>query len=180
MTEWRDIPGYEGHYQVSDDGQVKSLARTYVTRGGVTKPIRERILRAAVPPRDPYPRVVLRDPAGHARTRKIHQLVASAFHGPSPFVSAHVCHNDGDSTNNHPDNLRWDTCSENGRDTVRHGRNYNSKKTHCSVGHEYTPENTIWRKPARGRRGDGFRICRACSSEWNRRWYLKKKARAAA
>ena len=43
--EWRDIPGYESLYQVSNQGRVKSLARTRRTKGGVFAFHKERILK---------------------------------------------------------------------------------------------------------------------------------------
>ena len=49
-----------------------------------------------------------------------HRLVALAWIGPQP-EGMEVCHNDGDSSNSHVDNLRWDTHRENMLDGVRHG-----------------------------------------------------------
>ena len=44
---------------------------------------------------------------------------------------------DGDPANNRPSNLRYDTPSENGYDTVRHGHHRGASATHCKRGHEF-------------------------------------------
>lgn len=51
-------------------------------------------------------------PSGQ-RTRKVHQLVCEAFHGPKPFPEAVVIHKDEDAHNNTPMNLKWGTQKEN-------------------------------------------------------------------
>jgi len=61
-------------------------------------------------------RIVLvkaRDKPSRQRTRKVHQLVCEAFHGPRPFAGAVVIHKDEDSHNNRPENLKWGTQKEN-------------------------------------------------------------------
>ena len=120
-TEWKDIPGYEGRYQASTDGQIRSVDRCVrvVAHGKEAKRlVRGRILKAA-----PY------CPAGHlsvvlghhANGSPVHQLVALTFMGPRP-EGMDVCHNDGDPTNNAVSNLRYDTRSENNRDITRQGK----------------------------------------------------------
>lgn len=47
------------------------------------------------------------------KTRKVHQLVCEAFHGPKPFPEAVVIHLDEDGHNNRPENLKWGTQKEN-------------------------------------------------------------------
>lgn len=54
-------------------------------------------------------------------TRTVHQLVAEAFIGPRPDRHD-CCHNDGNPSNNHYSNLRWDTRKNNVADTYKHGR----------------------------------------------------------
>lgn len=55
-----------------------------------------------------------------------------------------------------PKHLSQGTYGDNLRDMTSKGRNFQSKKTHCKNGHEFTPENTLPRK-------DGVRRCKACS-----------------
>ena len=98
MEEWRDIPGYEGEYQVSDMGQVLGQ-RGQVLRFGVH--------------RDGYLQVKLCT-RGAASTKLVHRLVALVF---VPSVEGHleVDHIDGVKTNNAVSNLRWSTRSKNMR-----------------------------------------------------------------
>jgi hypothetical protein len=124
MENWQDIPGYEGIYQISDLGRVKSLSR--VDCNG--RPIRERIRKAK--PR-PYPAVtLLKD--GVSETRRVHRMVLEAFVGPRPD-GTECRHLNGEKLDNRLVNLAWGTPEENTADTVKHGarvvgeRTYNAK-----------------------------------------------------
>lgn len=119
--EWRNVPGYEGMYQISSFGRVKSLARTFpAKRKGVQTEVRmpERILTPYLTAG--YPSVALCR-AGKQRTTYIHQLVCEAWHGPRP-EGHDVAHYDGDKANSRPHNLRWATRHENILDKNRHGK----------------------------------------------------------
>ena len=123
MTEiWKDIPGYEGSYQVSNLGRVKSLPRIVerCERSGrsVRQPIRERILRPGVNKRG-YWYVVLRS-GGRSVTRELHTLVALAFLGPRPNPAAQVRHLDGARSNCKAENLCYGTPSENQLDLYQY------------------------------------------------------------
>lgn len=115
--EWRAIPGWEGYYEASDQGKVRSLDRTIQTRTS-SRFLRGKVLR----PRrhkNGYLFVVLcRDcvPA----TCTIHGLVLSAFVGERP-AGLETRHLDGDQLNNNISNLCYGTAQENGYDRVRHG-----------------------------------------------------------
>ena len=98
---WKDIAGYEGVYQISSYGRVKSLARRL--RNGYS--IRSRFMRCSLRPRHKTLKVNLsRD--NTAKTFDVHLLVLRAFAGDaeSGYVAHHV---DGDKMNNHLDNLEW-------------------------------------------------------------------------
>lgn len=112
---WRPVVGYEGLYEVSSHGRVKSLARKRNTGRGI-RTVRERILRAKP---GLYPTVTLRH-CGDPKTHYVHDLVLRAFIGPPPS-GFEACHGDGDKWNCRLTNLRWDTPSGNHRDRVRHG-----------------------------------------------------------
>lgn len=139
---WRQIAGYEGLYDVSNLGRVRSWSR--FKQGDVLRPI---------PNRQGYLSVALQA-AGQAKYRKIHQLVLEEFVGPRPdrHVGRHL---DGNHVNNVLANLAWGTYSENMADCLRHGTHHEARKTHCPAGHEYSPENTIGRS-------NGKRDCLAC------------------
>lgn len=98
MEVWKDVAGYEGLYQVSNFGRVKSLN---YARQGASRIIRQR-QRANL-----YMNVDLHK-NGHADTRFVHRLVASAFvKNPCPDIYNDVNHIDGDKTNNVASNLEW-------------------------------------------------------------------------
>lgn len=151
--QWRPVVGYEGVYEVSDAGRVRSLPRSVRGRNESLVP-RPGVELARTPDRDGYAHVVLS--VGNAqRTRKVCVLVLEAFAGAKP-AGLEACHNDGDKTNDSIANLRWDTRSENALDRVRHGTHNMARRTRCPQGHNYSPENT-------GLRNDGSRWCRACN-----------------
>lgn len=122
--EWRDVAGYEGRYQMSNLGRVKSLARQVEhvcsrTRNYV-KCYPELILQQ-VPNDGGYLTVNLHNKRGD--TRLVHHLVLSAFVGPRPgsHLDLDGCHNDGNKENNRSNNLRWDTRTNNEADKIEHG-----------------------------------------------------------
>ena len=166
MSAWRSVVGYEGIYEVSDSGEVRSLPRTHVTRSGIQRHVSGRMLRPGVA--RGYKLVSLyRENVGQTRT--IHRLVMAAFVGPLPEGMA-TRHLNGNALDNHLSNLAYGTFSENESDSIAHGTHFQASKTHCKQGHEFTPENTI--------KTDTQRRCRACTSEWARRRYLRKKVAA--
>ncbi|MBP0440696.1 NUMOD4 domain-containing protein [Tianweitania sediminis] len=118
--EWRSAVGYEGFYEVSSFGRVRSVDRV-VTRtvGGVPRPYRckGRIRSLA---RDATGRLSLNICVdGQDETRRVHTLVAEAFLGPRP-VGLVTCHCDGDLDNNSVRNLRYDTPAGNSHDALEH------------------------------------------------------------
>lgn len=118
MTEWRPVVGYEGSYEVSDEGDVRSVARVIVRSNGAEQSVRPRELKKH-PDRRGYHLVSLtRD---HRPVhRRVHRLVLEAFAGPCP-EGYEGLHGDGDMYNNHLSNLRWGTRTENVHDSMRHG-----------------------------------------------------------
>ena len=108
MEEWKDIEGYEGRYQVSNTGKVKSLERTVWNSGrGYYRTVPEKILKA-YPDRYGYLYVVLcKD--GKDKKGKIHRLVAQAFL-PNTSNLPDVNHKDENKQNNYVENLEW--CSK--------------------------------------------------------------------
>lgn len=165
MTEterWRPIPGYEGAYEASDQGRIRSLSRVTDRgrrwRGKIMSPSQMR---------NGYWVVTLWR-AGHQRTALVHRLVLSAFEGASQGAEGR--HVDGDQNNNRLDNLAWGTHSDNQFDQVAHGTHHHASKTHCKNGHAFTPENTYY-YPDRV-----HRACRVCRANWVKNF----KARNAA
>lgn len=132
---WKDIPGYEGRYQASNLGRVKSLPRvvTRVESSGriVKQSIRERILRDSINKRG-YRYVVLRKD-GQSVTREVHVLVAASFLGPRPDAGQQVRHLNGNSLDCSAKNLSYGTRSQNQLDL------YDYRGFH----HRLTPDNVL-------------------------------------
>lgn len=153
--QWRPIPGYEGRYDVSDHGRVKSLARTVYDKSGHPRPYPERLLRPGPRP-DGHLGVVLHV-NGKRDSQLVHRLVLLAFVGLRPD-GTEACHNNGVGTDNRLVNLRWDTHPGNSRDMVRHGTHNKASRTHCPQGHPYAGDN-LYVKPS------GGRVCRQCKRD---------------
>lgn len=118
--EWRAIPGYEGRYEVSNSGRVRSIDRSVRTSHGVVRRLPGVDLRPFLNDSG-YPIVNLCSGSrSKTRVERVHRLVALAFIGPQP-PGCEVAHGDGSRTNNHVSNLRWATRAENVADAVAHG-----------------------------------------------------------
>jgi hypothetical protein len=155
--EWRPVTGHEGLYEVSSDGQVRSVDRAVRhSSGGGTYVLHGRVLKPQASGNGYLVVKLSRD--GKALTRNIHTLVLEAFSGPCP-PGMEACHGDGDRANPALSNLRWDTRSANALDRVRHGNHNYASKTHCPQGHPYEGGNLRVRRNASG---GPHRECRTC------------------
>lgn len=115
METWKDVSGFEGKYQVSNLGRVKSLART---RNKHHYP--EKILNTTHRlTKDGYARVTLRDDFGINHEYRVNKLVALTYL-PNPSNKETVNHKDGNKLNNEVTNLEWATRSENMKHAYRH------------------------------------------------------------
>lgn len=111
MTEeWRAIPGYEGRYEVSDLGRVRSLRHRSVIRNRIKKPNRV----------GDYYVIQLHRTDGTRERVRVNRLVLTVFVGPAPD-GYDGAHQNGDSLDNRLSNLAWKTKSENNQDRVKHG-----------------------------------------------------------
>lgn len=150
--EWRAIPGYEGYFEVSTLGRVRSLDRTVERKNGIVQKVSEKLLSTDKRTDKGYICVSLRKD-GKRRTVNVHDAMAAAFLGPRP-EKHYVRHWDDDRDNNTLANLRYGLPGDNSRDAVRNGKNQNANKTHCKYGHEFVPANT---------RTTPSRMCNACN-----------------
>lgn len=153
---WRAILGYEGLYEVSNQGRVRSLERK-VARGNGFLTVRGGLMRPSANKLDGRLKVEL-SLHGRIKSHKVHRLVAIAFlpHPEDPR-KINVLHRNGDHLDNQVDNLYWGTQSENMHDKSRHGKHPQRQRTHCPQGHPYDELNTRWYR--------GMRYCRACPRE---------------
>lgn len=150
---WLPVPDFEGLYDVSDRGRVRSARSGRIRRTHFSRKGREHL--------DLHR-------AGQRHDVQVHSLVLLAFVGPRPD-GMEGCHNDGDPTHNALENLRWDTRRENNIDSIRHGTHPWASRTHCSHGHEYTPENT-YLSP------QGWRRCRMCMARRLQKYRASNRA----
>lgn len=121
---WKDVIGYEGYYEVSSLGRVRSVDRTVTGIDGVTQHFKGHLMTQR-PDGNNYLICHLR----MNRTRRmihVHRMVAEAFI-PNPDNLPQVNHKDNSRTNSRVDNLEW--C------TVAYNSNYGLHKKRASVSH---------------------------------------------
>lgn len=122
--EWRPVKGYEGLYEVSNHGEVKSLAR-YAKNHNKWQFRPERLLK----PHGKTHLMVVLCKEGKTKPALVHRIVAEAFID-NPFDKPVVDHIDTNSKNNRVDNLRWVTTQENALNPLTRIHNSDSKKGH--------------------------------------------------
>lgn len=135
--QWKAIKGYEGLYEVSNTGKVRSLNRFVTTKNGITKKIKGKELFFTISKLDerghrPRASVQLWK-NNQAVLKSVHRLVACAFlvnEENKPTVN----HIDGNPLNNHVENLEWATYSENQKHAYANGL--------TSIGINYFPSNS--------------------------------------
>lgn len=103
---WKDIVGFEGLYQISSLGRVKSLTRKTIDG----KQLKEKILKPGIDSKGYYHIILRKD--NKSFDKRVHVLVALSFL-PNPNNYSDVMHLDESRTNNNVNNLKWGTRKEN-------------------------------------------------------------------
>ena len=116
---WKDIPEYEGLYQVSDLGRVRSVDRVVTDKNG------RNILRSGVLLKDRIDKKtgrisVMLSKNGKVKTKRVYVLVMLAFVGERP-KGHDICHDNDDVSDNKLSNLRYDTKKRNYLDVYKNG-----------------------------------------------------------
>lgn len=121
---WKDVKGYEGLYQVSNLGKVKSLSRKIKEKNNRLRMINEKILKQAID-KNGYCKVTL-SKNKERLIFSVHRLVATMF---IPNKNNYPCvnHIDSNRQNNNVSNLEWCTHKENTQWAIKTGRFENAR-----------------------------------------------------
>ena len=138
--EWKDIKGYEGLYQVSNLGRVRSLERIITYTDGRVYVYKSKILKQRINKRTGYVAVEIHF-NGKTKTYRSHRLVAEAFI-PNPNNLPEVNHKNEIKTDNRVENLEW--CDR------KYNTNYGNR---CE-------------KYRKARLGDNYKKEYFCKKEW--------------
>lgn len=130
---WRPVPDYEGLYEVSNLGQIRSVGRDVSNNRGGLRYMPDLVLTPHInTKRGGYHSVTLSKDGGR-KTAYIHTTVLLVFVGPRPSPEMEGCHGDGDPSNNRLDNLRWDTPVNNAADRQLHGTQVRGEDSNKAV-----------------------------------------------
>ena len=165
---WKDIPGFEGCYQASTLGRIRSLDRT-ITRGASARrgpykaKLKGRIL-TQVTGIQGYQFVPL---GKESTSRRVHQLIAKTFI-ENPENKPMINHIDGNVKNNQVDNLEWCTNKENqihARDILKREFGVGKPVRCVETGQVFSSA----RKAAKGNASKAGRICLVCNHKYGRK-----------
>lgn len=139
MERWKCVTNYEGIYEVSDLGHVRSLPRTITYPSGRVCHWQGKMI---TPGKTGDRLTVVLCNADGQKSHYVHELMLTAFVGPCPD-GMEGCHENGNGTDNVLPNLRWDTRSENTFDRVWHGTHHAKNREACPLEHLLTMPNLV-------------------------------------
>ncbi len=139
VEQWKPVVEYEGLYEVSDLGRVRSVERLAIDSIGRQRRYPGALRKVTFDPTRGRRMVSLKT-GGQARSLSVSVLALRAFVGERPD-GLYACHNNGDPEDDRLTNLRWDTPQENNNDAVRHGTNWQTAKAECPRGHRLAAPN---------------------------------------
>ena len=165
MTRWLPIRGFEGRYEISDDGRVKVLAAP-----GRGRPNRDRELKLGTTTTGYVQVLLYAGPGKRPIARRVHHLVLEHFCEDRPYPDAVGRHLDDNRLNNDCTNLAWGSLSDNTFDQIRNGVHNHASKTHCKWGHPLSGPNLLATTKQR--------VCRACTDRRRAEHAERKRALA--
>jgi hypothetical protein len=143
--EWKPMVGYEGLYEVSNRGAVRSLDRTrqMLNLGGPYTRVWPGRLLKAHKDKYGYPYIGLTNKAGIRKQIKVHTLVANTFIGQCPADKNQINHIDSNKQNNDQANLEWCNCRENHRHAYKNGTHTLCKYRDPETGRVMSKQNYL-------------------------------------
>ena len=112
MSEiWKDVPNFEGSYQVSNMGRVRSVDRVVTFKDGSMRKLKGKVLKSYLN-NVGYELLKLSND-GRGNTKTVHRLVLETFKPHVNMNDLQVNHIDGNKSNNHLTNLEWVTARDN-------------------------------------------------------------------
>ena len=109
---WKQIPNWEGVYEASSDGEIRSMTRQILSGPYMAQSTRYGKRLRQHYSKDGYKLVSLTRPSEKSKTTQVHRLVCAAFHGPAPD-GAECCHANDVRDDNRAKNLSWGTRQSN-------------------------------------------------------------------
>jgi len=181
VEEWRDIPKFEGFYQASTLGRIRSLDRvleSFSRKGNKYRRLFPGTVLACAPNNWGHMHVML-SCHGKAIGRLVHRLVLETFVGPCPPGMECRHFPDDDKRNNRLDNLQWGTPKENAQDKIIHGTTGKGKSVSKEMreriskkltGSKHSAESRAKMSAAHQRRANDPEVSRMLSEAQLKRW----------
>ena len=146
MEIWKPIKGYEGYYEISNKGRVKTVMRKVYNPGvlgdGCYRTVPEKIRKPNIM-KGYHCVALIKDK--HTKVYRIHRLVIEHFVGQAPSEEYQVNHIDGDKSNNCVENLEWVTPKENTHHAIENGLRHNpDEETKRKMGEA---SKKLWQNP---------------------------------
>lgn len=178
--QWAPIKGYEGLYEVSTNGRVRSVDRIVIRKTDGAQCHRKGVVLGLRQTPGFYP-VVCLCKNGKTKNSLVHRLVAQAF-VPNPNNFPQVNHKDGDKKNCVVDNLEWVTVSDNVQHAIKTGLRNDSwrrKPVVCVETGEEFASVSIAAEKSRNSSNYGSKLVAACKERWrlfdDKHWKYKEQ-----